>query len=80
MVQTETPPRPRISDPSVVRVSIPVRVEWDIEEGPPVLFRAEGPVAQVVVVRDQERAPGVDDWYVMFNDAESMDVPRIASR
>jgi hypothetical protein len=95
---------PGVPGPSVVRVALPVRVEVNIEEGWPVVIRAEGQVPQVAVVTGQgmasvlegwcvvaggaggtailaqEKVPGVDPWYVMFNEAESMATPRIASR
>jgi hypothetical protein len=116
-----------LAAPSVVRVAVPVRVEADLDEGPAVMIRMDGPAPQVVVVSRpgmaagigrwsvaagrrllriagllraagiagwsvvagglgsaaiaaQEPAPGVDTWYVMLNEMESLDIPRIAAR
>jgi hypothetical protein len=119
--------------PSVVRVSLPVRVEVNVDEGRLVMIRAEGQAPEVVVLTRQmtltlnggtkanraegqapqvvvvtgqgiasaldgwcvvggglggtaivaqEMVPGVDPWYVMFNELESIAAatPRIAAR
>ncbi|HZW30982.1 MAG TPA: hypothetical protein VFF52_09765 [Isosphaeraceae bacterium] len=125
LAQNEIPPG--LPTPSVVRVAVPVRVEADLEEGPAVMIRMDGPAPQVVVetrpgmaagigrwsgvagrrllriagllraagiegwsvvagglggaaMAVQEPAPGVDTWYVMLNEMESLDIPRIAAR
>ena len=86
-----TPGPPR--SPSAIRVSSPVRVEADIEEGRLMVFRMEGSTSRVVdafrmegstsrVVdaTPPEMAFGVDAMYVMFNVVESIANPVVASR
>jgi hypothetical protein len=76
--QPDQPIPPHV--PSVIRVSHPVRVEADIEEGRQVVIRAEGTTPQVWDVTPPDLAHGVDPWLVMYNLVESITYPEIASR
>ena len=73
-----TPAPPRA--PSAIRVSSPVMIEGDIEEGRLMVFRMEGSTPQVVDATPPEMTYGVDAMYVMFNVVESIANPRVASR
>jgi hypothetical protein len=78
LVQDNTPAIPH--SPSAIRVSSPVRVEADIEEGRLLVILADGPAAQVMDKTPPEMAYGVDAMYVMFNVVESIANPVVASR
>jgi hypothetical protein len=72
-------PAPRHA-PAAIRVSSPVRVEADIDEGRLMVFRMEGSTSQMVDATPPEMAYGVDTMWVMFNVVESIASPRVASR
>ncbi len=78
VVQHNTPAPPR--SPSAIRVSSPVMIEGDIEEGRLMVFHMEGSTPQVVDATPPEMTYGVDAMYVMFNVVESIANPRVASR
>jgi hypothetical protein len=71
---------PAAAAPSPVRVSEPVRVDAEIEEGREVVIVADGSAPRVLDKTPPETAYGVDAMYVMFNVVESIANPRIASR
>jgi hypothetical protein len=84
-VQVTNAPASVSASPSGVKVASPVKIDWEIDEGRTLVFRAEGPGVRVDDLTSPEMAYGFDHgldlWYEMFNSAESLDDnPRIASR
>ena len=78
LVLNQTPAPPRA--PAPIRARSPVRVEADIEEGRLLVIRADGPLPLVMDKTPPEMAFRVDSMLLMFNEFESMAIPKIASR
>jgi hypothetical protein len=80
-IEKHTPP----GVPSAIQAASPVRVEAEIEEGRLVMIRVEGPRSRVDDMTPEEIPTGADLYYVwspilMFNEAESINFPAVASR
>lgn len=79
-----TVPEPKVADDSkpalaasgsVDATSLPI----DIEEGSLVVIEAEGEKPEVKVLISENSPFGIDDWLVMFNKMESMDLKPVVA-